>query len=999
MSGGGISFFHGTCTIESCMVSGNEAFGYGGGILSWECNETTVNSCTITGNLSPSLGGGIYAGGYNEDEEGTFTVSNCDVSNNLARDSGGGIYCSRASCSISNCTITGNTVEGESHSSGGGILCRADDSAVIAGCTIRDNSATGRMGIGGGLNVEGCYRPIIADCIISGNASEVAGGVYWCRGTVTNCLVTGNSAGTGGGLSECERVINCTIAGNSATRHGGGVASCWPITNCIIWNNSAPDGAQIYGSSNPTYSCIQDWSGGEGNINIEPGFALESDYHLTEGSVCIDGGTNTIVDGNLPVTDLDGSPRPLDGDGDGNAVADMGAYEFSFESPTIAVSADSFYFVQDWPRPDAQKLSIRNCGGQPLNWEVVEDCDWLEVTPANGVSIDEIDEVTISVDPNGLAPNLYSYTFTVEDVNASNSPVEILVEMPVGEVLWVPSDGLETIQDAIDAAEDYDVVVVSDGNYTGERNKDLDFGGKAITVKSENGPDNCVIDCENSGRGFYFQSGEKKDSVVDGLTIRNGYIGVRCDDRSSPTIKNCVIKGNQSWGILCRESSPRIAGCTVSENSRGISCGYGPAGSAMTVVVTDCVISNNLEAGILCGSSTIATIENCIVSGNSSWSWPGGAIRCGYETTITNCVIEDNTTCGVVCGRWTEIVGCTIRDNNSAYERGGGVSCEEGRLTIQECRITNNVGWREGGGVYCKEGSVTITNSTITGNFVKGGRDNYGGGIYCGDDAELAVTNCTLTGNFVDRGGGGICCRGTGACEVSNCVLWGNEASEGPEIYLWGSDAWVRYSDVEGGQDGVYIDPSSVLDWGAGNIDADPVFVEPGAGHLDDNGTPDDSRDDSYFWVEGDYHLLEGSPCIDAGEPNYLGGPNETDLDGNPRVADGDGDGNSVVDMGVYEFTVAGPVEPLEMLAELGEMVEELGLSKGIENSLLAKLQAAGGVLEDDNEQNDGAAVNILEAFINAASAQSGKKIPEGQAEALIAEAAAIIEALESGTE
>ena len=85
------------------------------------------------------------------------------------------------------------------------------------------------------------------------------------------------------------------------------------------------------------------------------------------------------------------------------------------------------------------------------------------------------------------------------------------------------------------------------------------------------------------------------------------------------------------------------------------------------------------------------------------------------------------------------------------------------------------------------------------------------------------------------------------------------------------------------------------------------------------------------------------------------------------------------------------------MLVELGEMVEELGLGEGIENSLLAKLQAAVGVLEDDNEKNDGAAVNILGAFINAASAQRGKKIAESQADALIAEAAAIIEALQSG--
>ncbi len=143
-----------------------------------------------------------------------------------------------------------------------------------------------------------------------------------------------------------------------------------------------------------------------------------------------------------------------------------------------------------------------------------------------------------------------------------------------------------------------------------------------------------------------------------------------------------------------------------------------------------------------------------------------------------------------------------------------------------------------------------------------------------------------------------------------------------------------------------------------------------------------------------------------TGEPNSAGGTGKTTAEMQ--------DANTYMDAGwdfntpIWKFcslpdypklawqACPGPVGPVEMLVELGEMVEELGLGEGVENSLLAKLQAAGGVLEDDNEKNDGAAVNILGAFINAASAQSGKKIPESQADALIAEAAAIIESLES---
>ena len=66
-------------------------------------------------------------------------------------------------------------------------------------------------------------------------------------------------------------------------------------------------------------------------------------------------------------------------------------------------------------------------------------------------------------------------------------------------------------------------VLVADGVYTGAGNRDLDFGGKAITLRSAAGdPSACIIDCEQQGRGFYFHSGETAPSVVQDLTIRNG---------------------------------------------------------------------------------------------------------------------------------------------------------------------------------------------------------------------------------------------------------------------------------------------------------------------------------------------------------------------------------------------------------------------------------------------------------------------------------------------
>ena len=86
--------------------------------------------------------------------------------------------------------------------------------------------------------------------------------------------------------------------------------------------------------------------------------------------------------------------------------------------------------------------------------------------------------------------------------------------------------------------------------------------------------------------------------------------------------------------------------------------------------------------------------------------------------------------------------------------------------------------------------------------------------------------------------------------------------------------------------------------------------------------------------------------------------------------------------------------EPAELVAELLEGVGGLELPSGIANSLLAKLDTALQKLEDANEKNDIAAINSLQAFINAIEAQRGKKIPEADADALIADAMEIIELL-----
>jgi len=132
-------------------------------------------------------------------------------------------------------------------------------------------------------------------------------------------------------------------------------------------------------------------------------------------------------------------------------------------------------------------------------------------------------------------------------------------------------------------------------------------------------------------------------------------------------------------------------------------------------------------------------------------------------------------------------------------------------------------------------------------------------------DSSPSVTSCTFSGNSATVNGSGMYNEGSSPT-VTNCMLWdigeeiANDASSTP---------LVTYCDVQNGYTG------------EGNIDADPMFVDP---------------------ASGDYRLQAGSPCIDAGSNLAVPGWLTTDFEGDPRIWDGDGDVEAIVDMGADEY-------------------------------------------------------------------------------------------------
>jgi len=295
----------------------------------------------------------------------------------------------------------------------------------------------------------------------------------------------------------------------------------------------------------------------------------------------------------------------------------------------------------------------------------------------------------------------------------------------------------------------------------------------------------------------------------------------------------------------------RIQNVNTGESYDSISAAVNEANHGDTIIVNPGTYNENItmKSGVKIYG---AGAEVTVIRGNGS----GPVVRASGAEIMSDAVIA----------------GFTITGGSADY--GGGIYIKNASPTVENNIIRNNSAAYFGGGLYVDGGLPTIRNNVIAGNSAA----VFGGGVYVASGSP-AIVNNSIVGNLATIFGGGIF-NLRGSPTIGNNIIAINTAFSTGGLHNHRGTPTGDYNNV----------------WG--NIPDDYYNLTPGVNDVhQDPGLSNVSG--------GNYHLLAHSPCIDAGDPATPAG---TDLDGDPRVVDGNQDNHAAADIGADEY-VAEPVD------------------------------------------------------------------------------------------
>ena len=435
-------------------------------------------------------------------------------------------------------------------------------------------------------------------------------------------------------------------------------------------------------------------------------------------------------------------------------------------------------------------------------------------------------------------------------------------------------------------------------------------------------------------------------SLVDGVALYGGFLGTETaiEERGDVSVHVTELSGDLGVTGDLYDNAYTVVYCgentEASINALLIVGGYADGDDS----------SNHLEeccGGGVFNSGTL-TVTNSIVWGNTAFRdlrdgfrpvfFGGGGIYNNYSGTLT---VTDSTISGNLAATGSSALGA----------RGGGIYNDLGTLTVMNTEFAWNSAWEgaSGGGIY-NSGTAILANNTFWMNSA-----DYGGGLsndFCyvlfknstdkateayNDSAAVTLTNCefwlnqaceggaisatagtvtvtnsTLTCNSADYGGGICIDSGTSTVALNNSIVAQNNrpySSEHNDVFHYSGSLTGSHNLIGDG-----TGQTTLSNGTGGNLvgtsanPLDPLFVrapsDGGDGWGDNPYTIDvdeSANDDS-----GDLRPRSDSPAVDAGANALAVGPSggslEFDIDGSPRILDGDNDGTATVDMGAEEY-------------------------------------------------------------------------------------------------
>lgn len=466
-----------------------------------------------------------------------------------------------------------------------------------------------------------------------------------------------NACTNGIETSSCAAIISNNIVTNCSVGLYADTLAPMPVLSC---NDFVANGLD-YGNpiSHPT------------DIHADPLFLDPDagDFHIPFDSPCIDAG----ISASAPVTDADGNPRPVDGNGDGVAAVDIGPYEMPWVINGISVTPSPKATIignAGGPfNPSSLTYTVKNVNSSNVDWAVSCNVEWLSLSSTGG-SLAPGQTATVTATPNANAANLpngsYNSTVTFTDLTTGLGTTTRQVRLLVGAVYVNQSavgthdgrnwdTGFLTVSEGISAAVPGQEVWIAQGTYI-EKNLLI---SKNITVKGGFSGVGTVRDTNNhrttvqspyvSSRVFLLTS----PCTIDGLTISGDYCGIGVANVPVVITGNTFI-ASTSDGIYLSQST----GSIISGNSF-IGIPYGVHGFMSALTVTDNTFTNCSGAMRFSSTGSAPKVFRNVISGGST------GIDCSNgPVEIANNLISGCTTNGVktdtITGYVTNntIVGC-----------------------------------------------------------------------------------------------------------------------------------------------------------------------------------------------------------------------------------------------------------------------------------------------------------------------------------------------------